>query len=232
MHFTKTHKILTATVIALGLTATGLGTWALIGSGESDTRAVATHSSLDSSTTTTVPAAPTPPPTGATSDGGADDGADDGGGSGGGAPADSGAPADDGNAGQVAPENPGQANAGNPGNGPIQNIPVNGNPQFQSPDVQAPSIAITSVMCDSLNVVVYFTASDPSGIAEVMVAVKTTNLLGNPNPTKYPAVNQILSGVYTTSFSAGKWQSSMLSIGAKDTYGNKSSIDKASFCSA
>jgi len=228
MHFTKTHKILTATVIALGLTATGLGTWALIGSGESDTRAVATHSSLDSSTTTTVPAAPTPPPTGATSDGdgGADDGADDGGGSGGGAPA------DDGNAGQVAPENPGQANAGNPGNGPFQNIPVNGNPQFQSPDVQAPSISITSVVCDSLNVVVYFKASDPSGIAEVMVAVKTTNLLGNPNPTKYPAVSQILSGVYTTSFSAGKWQSSMLSIGAKDTYGNKAGIDKASFCSA
>jgi len=191
-----------------------------------------TTTAVDPATANDATAADTGAPTNSESGANASPG---GNGSGSGNPSgNGGAPSDSsqGSGAPVAPENIGQANAGTPSAPtPVQSgNPLQVSPKASPVDSTPPSVAITGVSCDWLSVVVVFTASDPSGIADVAVMVKTTDLIGSPNPIKYPGANKVADGIYSSSFPHGKWKTSQISIGAEDSAGNKKIVEKSPIC--
>lgn len=238
MNFTRTQKMLLAGVGVLTAVAAGLGTVAVLGTRDSHSAARGSHAvdAVIEAPPTTIALAPTPPnavtPAGDDNGAGASSSPDGGAPAGGGA-ADPGA----GIGAQDPAQDPGQGPAqGAPGSGlgaklPQSNIPVVANPQFALADTTGPKLTIADISCTPFTVLAIVNVNDPSGIASVSAVFASTNLLDQPNAVQTLTVNQILTGVYSMSWSRGKWKTSNLAIAARDSLENKTVLNKTALCS-
>jgi len=218
MQLTKLQKISIAGVAVLAVATVGLGTAVALdqraGSARPTARpATAANRSVDP--TTSVPGSPTEPT--ATDTAVADS-----------ASTPTSTPA----APPAAP--PANPPAPDPGAPPAPNPGPDANPLLNPDiitkiDVMGPKLQITGGLCTQQQTKIFFTASDPSGVAGFTTTLSSENN-GSPNPVQVGTVVGTSPDHYYALFTKVASTSNQITIMAKDSLGNKATTGIANMC--